>query len=59
VTGSEELAHELREHVKHEIAPYKCPRAIEFVAQLPKTENGKLKRYSLRQLAQSDPTSAF
>ena len=31
------LATELQEHVKREIAPYKYPRAIEFVAQLPKT----------------------
>ena len=41
----------LQDHVKREIAPYKYPRAIEFVAQLPKTETGKLKRFSLRQIA--------
>ena len=43
----------LQEHVKREIAPYKYPRAIEFVAQLPKTETGKLKRFALRQMAQT------
>jgi 2-aminobenzoate-CoA ligase len=43
----------LQEHVKREIAPYKYPRAIEFVTQLPKTETGKLKRFALRQLAQT------
>src|SRR5579872_5849131 len=43
----------LQDHVKHEIAPYKYPRAIEFVAQLPKTETGKLKRFALRQMAQA------
>ena len=37
----------LQEHVKREIAPYKYPRAIEFVAQLPKTETGKLRRFAL------------
>ena len=47
------LATELQEHVKREIAPYKYPRAIEFVAQLPKTETGKLKRVALRQMAQA------
>ena len=47
------LATELQDHVKREIAPYKYPRAIEFVAQLPKTETGKLKRFALRQMAQA------
>ena len=41
------LATALQEHVKREIAPYKYPRAIEFVAQLPKTETGKLQRFAL------------
>jgi 2-aminobenzoate-CoA ligase len=48
----------LQEHVKREIAPYKYPRAIEFVTQLPKTETGKLKRFALRQLAQAAVTSS-
>jgi len=41
----------LQDHVKREIAPYKYPRAIEYVAQLPKTETGKLRRFTLRQMA--------
>ena len=36
------LTQALQDHVKQTIAPYKYPRAIEFVAQLPKTETGKL-----------------
>jgi 2-aminobenzoate-CoA ligase len=48
----------LQDHVKREIAPYKYPRAIEFVAQLPKTETGKLKRFALRQMAQAGAASA-
>ncbi len=38
----------LQEHVKRNIAPYKYPRAIEFVAALPRTETGKLQRFKLR-----------
>jgi len=45
------LTSALQDHVKREIAPYKYPRAIAFVAQLPKTETGKLKRFALRQMA--------
>ncbi|HEX2651590.1 MAG TPA: AMP-binding protein [Burkholderiales bacterium] len=41
-------AKELQEHVKNSIAPYKYPRAIEFVASLPRTETGKLQRFKLR-----------
>jgi 2-aminobenzoate-CoA ligase len=39
---------ELQEHVKKMIAPYKYPRAIEFVDALPRTETGKLQRFKLR-----------
>jgi 2-aminobenzoate-CoA ligase len=38
----------LQDHVKANIAPYKYPRAIEFVASLPKTETGKIQRFKLR-----------
>jgi 2-aminobenzoate-CoA ligase len=51
------MATALQDHVKREIAPYKYPRAIEFVAQLPKTETGKLKRFALRQMAQGQAAS--
>jgi acyl-coenzyme A synthetase/AMP-(fatty) acid ligase len=46
---SEELARELQEHCKRETAPYKFPRVVEFVAELPKTSSGKIKRAQLRQ----------
>ena len=53
LAGDDALTLELQNHVKREIAPYKYPRAIEFVAQLPKTETGKLKRFALRQIAEA------
>jgi 2-aminobenzoate-CoA ligase len=56
-TVDAQLVSELQEHVKREIAPYKYPRAIEFVTQLPKTETGKLKRFALRQMAQAATAS--
>jgi 2-aminobenzoate-CoA ligase len=57
VTADAALVIALQDHVKLEIAPYKYPRAIEFVAQLPKTETGKLKRFALRQMAQAGAAS--
>ncbi|MCZ0985532.1 AMP-binding protein [Streptomyces diastatochromogenes] len=42
---------ELQDHVKQTIAPYKYPRAIEFVTDLPRTGNGKLQRGELRRRA--------
>jgi len=47
--AGEELVRELQEFVKGEIAPYKYPRAVEFLKELPRTETGKLQRYKLRQ----------
>ncbi|MEO7104673.1 MAG: benzoate-CoA ligase family protein [Gemmatimonadaceae bacterium] len=41
----------LQDHVKSEIAPYKYPRAIEFVDALPHTDTGKLQRFRLRETA--------
>jgi 2-aminobenzoate-CoA ligase len=58
ISADAALASELQEHVKREIAPYKYPRAIEFVAQLPKTETGKLKRFALRQMARAGAASS-
>jgi acetyl-CoA synthetase len=46
---SDELIKELQDHVKHETAPYKYPRAIEFVESLPKTVSGKIRRVELRE----------
>jgi acetyl-CoA synthetase len=48
--GNEELVKELQEHVKYMTAPYKYPRAIEFIDELPKTTSGKIRRIELRQL---------
>lgn len=42
---------ELQAFVKANIAPYKYPRAIEFVDALPRTETGKLQRFALRKMA--------
>src|SRR3954466_4311192 len=56
--GDAELTAALQEHVKREIAPYKYPRAIEYVEALPKTETGKLRRYALRQMAEAAAGSA-
>jgi 2-aminobenzoate-CoA ligase len=48
-SACEAMARALQEHVKQTIAPYKYPRAIEFVAELPKTNTGKLQRFKLRE----------
>jgi 2-aminobenzoate-CoA ligase len=47
-TGSDALVAELQDHVKATIAPYKYPRLIEFVPELPKTVTGKLQRHRLK-----------
>ncbi|MBK8883846.1 MAG: AMP-binding protein [Bacteroidales bacterium] len=46
---SEELARELQEHVKKVTAPYKYPRIVEFVTELPKTISGKIRRVQIRE----------
>lgn len=46
---SEALKKELQEHVKHTTAPYKYPRIIEFVDELPKTISGKIRRVQIRE----------
>jgi acetyl-CoA synthetase len=48
-TGSEELVKELQDHVKRVTAPYKYPRVIEFVTELPKTISGKIRRVEIRE----------
>ena len=45
---SEDLVTELQDHVKHETAPYKYPRIVDFAAELPKTASGKVQRAMLR-----------
>uniref|UniRef100_A0ACB8FM48 Acyl-coenzyme A synthetase acsm3, mitochondrial n=1 Tax=Sphaerodactylus townsendi TaxID=933632 RepID=A0ACB8FM48_9SAUR len=44
----EKLTHDLQEHVKKVTAPYKYPRKVEFVQELPKTVTGKIRRNELR-----------
>ncbi len=47
--AGDELIKELQYHVKHETAPYKYPRLIEFVNELPKTISGKIRRVEIRE----------
>ena len=47
-SGGDALADELKAFVKDKIAPYKYPRWIEFVTDLPKTATGKIQRFKLR-----------
>ena len=47
--GDAALVKTLQDHVKASIAPYKYPRAIEFISALPRTETGKVQRFRLRQ----------
>ena len=53
--ANETMTKTLQDFVKNEIAPYKYPREIEFVADLPKTETGKLQRFRLRDQEKSHP----
>ena len=48
--GGDALVAELKDHVKRVTAPYKYPREIEFVGELPKTRSGKIRRVELRKL---------
>ncbi|HHX56929.1 MAG TPA: AMP-binding protein, partial [Clostridiales bacterium] len=47
--ASDSLVKELQDHVKHQTAPYKYPRIIEFVDELPKTISGKIRRVEIRE----------
>jgi benzoate-CoA ligase len=48
ITRTDELKLKLQQHVKDRLAPYKYPRWIEFVSELPKTATGKIQRFKLR-----------
>jgi len=48
--GSDDLVKDIQQHTKMVAAPYKYPREIEFVEELPKTQSGKIKRKELREL---------
>ncbi len=52
---SDELARDIQEHVKRVTAPYKYPREIEFVSELPKTVSGKIRRVELRERERRNP----
>jgi len=47
--AGDELIAEIQEHVKNVTAPYKYPRVIEFVHELPKTISGKIRRVEIRE----------
>ncbi|WP_080873111.1 acyl-CoA synthetase MbcS [Oceanobacillus timonensis] len=49
IIGNDDVVDMLQRYVKDEIAPYKYPRKIEFVSELPKTTSGKIRRVELRQ----------
>ncbi len=49
--GDAAMTRTLQDYVKAAIAPYKYPRAIDYVAELPKTQTGKLQRFELRKIA--------
>jgi acyl-coenzyme A synthetase/AMP-(fatty) acid ligase len=57
VPRSDALKLQLQEHVKKVTAPYKYPREIEFVDDLPKTVSGKIRRVELRQLEEQRKSS--
>jgi 2-aminobenzoate-CoA ligase len=52
--GDDDKVRELQDLVKARIAPYKYPRAVEFVATLPRTNTGKLQRFRLREQTAAD-----
>lgn len=47
-SGQSATAAELQAHVKNQLAPYKYPRWVEFLPELPKTATGKIQRFKLR-----------
>ena len=51
----DELAETLRQHVKSRLAPFKYPRWIEFIDELPKTATGKIQRFKLRARVRAEP----
>ena len=48
---------ELKSFVKDRLAPYKYPRVIEFISELPKTATGKIQRFRLRTMGLQGPDS--
>ena len=58
VAASDALAKELQDYVKSQLAPYKYPRAVEFVPELPRTLTGKIQRFRLRNADPSKTAAA-
>ena len=56
--ADEAMARTLQDFTKAEIAPYKYPRVIEFVDELPRTSTGKLQRFRLREAAAKAQTGS-
>jgi len=54
--GDAALTRALQDFVKATIAPFKYPRAIEYVTALPRTQTGKLQRFELRRMAGESPS---
>jgi acyl-coenzyme A synthetase/AMP-(fatty) acid ligase len=52
ISPSDALGDELMAHCKNHLAPYKFPRSVHFVVELPKTATGKIQRYLLRSLTE-------
>lgn len=52
ITEDDSLIEEIQNHVKNTLAPYKYPREVEFVRELPRTETGKIRRTELREREQ-------
>jgi acyl-coenzyme A synthetase/AMP-(fatty) acid ligase len=57
-TASDQLTEEIQEHVKRVTAPYKYPREIDYVTELPKTISGKIRRIELRDRERAAKTGA-
>jgi benzoate-CoA ligase len=56
-SGERVTEEELKSFVKNKLAPYKYPRFLEFVSELPKTATGKIQRFKLREMENSVRTS--
>lgn len=56
--GGDDLTRELQTWVKRRTAPYKYPRIIDYVDELPKTVNGKIRRVAIRQADNASSTSS-
>jgi benzoate-CoA ligase len=58
IGADDELARALDQHAQRMLAPFKCPRWIAFLDELPKTATGKIQRFKLREMSSSAPRPA-